>query len=142
MYTNTIRYSKKCANHLGTVSAPPPPPPPRGGRGVSPWDTPLYSAPMRRVKQKMQKNFYFQTIFLLTSVQVVKRKLSEKISEKSLHDSRPMLFFGHGKRLRYNLRRIRPARHDRAHARRNLRSERLVRPTRSRDGGSVARCSL
>jgi hypothetical protein len=56
--------------HLGTVSAPL-----GGGRGVSPWDTPLYSAPVQVVKTFRKKYFCFFERFFLTVVWIVKRKV-------------------------------------------------------------------
>ncbi len=64
---NTIRHSIKCANHLGTEAATPPPPQGgRGGRGVSPWDTPLYPHPAQVVKLFFQKKSQFFRRFFLT----------------------------------------------------------------------------
>ena len=81
---------------------PPPPTPPRGGVGVSPWDTPLYSRSAHLVKLFFQKKSQFFRRFFLTfsrlsSVNVhapsrSTRKKSEKKCTKDVDDWRSRLY--------------------------------------------------
>ena len=90
MYTNTIRYSKNCANHLGTVSAPPPPPP-WGGEGGIPLGYPIVLWKVEARQDFSQKIFlFFRAIFLDCRLGCQAKspgrcqKISEKISAKRL----------------------------------------------------------